>query len=164
MGASYTRALFRTLTCFLNSSPVDISQVFWQNSALWDGEHKSLLFHLPMATSRTTPSRILLSLMVLWAGRPQHGSSSSDPTSSLSCRCQTVAGLVSSVGSTGPRARLGFSLLHVVPESRLSMLSSWKGPGLLGGGPEHPNVQDPRGRKLKLAGQTWNWHTSAGLA
>lgn len=82
MGASYTRALFRTLTCFLNSSPVDISQVFWQNSALWDGEHKSLLFHLPMATSRTTPSRILLSLMVLWAGWPQHGSSSSD----RSCR------------------------------------------------------------------------------
>ena len=64
----------------------------------------------------------------------------------------------------GARARLGFSLLHVVQESRLSMLSSWRGPGLLGGGPEYPKVQDPRGRKLKLAGQTWNWHTSAGLA
>ena len=55
MGAPYTRALLRTLPCFLNSSPVDISQVFWQNSALWEGEHKSLLSHLPVATLTDHP-------------------------------------------------------------------------------------------------------------
>lgn len=62
---------------------------------------------------------LLLSLAGgLWAGWAPQDSASSDLTSSLSCCHQTVAGLESSVGETGPG--LDISLLHVVQESGLS--------------------------------------------